>query len=140
MDHFEKLKAIHKILCDPSISSIRLVMNPEKMVIQETRRAYTYLQMYGYGVDAVIINRILKPQQGNDSGWERYYEAQKKYVEEIENSFSPLPIFKVLHQQQEVFGLRLLELIGKEIYKTKDPTRIFYKESTYKIEFPPNHW
>lgn len=130
---FEKLKAIHQVLCDPQVSTIRLVMNPEKMVIQETLRAHTYLQMYGYGIDAVIVNRIF-PSENTDTAWFKYLASQKNYLKEIETSFAPLPILKVPHQQQEVFGLALLKQIGKALYGRKDPGKIFYQEQTYKIE------
>jgi arsenite-transporting ATPase len=126
---FKKLDVIQKVLSDPAVTSVRLVMNPEKMVIEEARRAYTYLQLYGYGVDSVIVNRILP----EESGWQKYIDAQKKYLEEIDSSFSPLPIFKIMHMQQEVFGIDLLKSIAKDLYGEKDPTKIFYKEKTYKM-------
>ena len=114
---FERLRVIQRMLSDPAVSSIRLVMNPEKMVIQEARRAYTYLQLYGYGVDAVIVNRILPRGRGEAGGWKKYLEAQAGYLEEIENSFAPLPILRVPHQKQEVFGLPLLRRIGNGLYR-----------------------
>ncbi len=129
---FEKLKLIHSVLTNPEISSIRLVMNPEKMVIQEARRAYTYLQLYGYGIDAVLVNRIL-PESEQDSVWQKYVESQSKYMKEIELSFSPLPIFKVPHMRQEVFGMPLLKEIGSNLYKGRDPRDVFYKEQTYHV-------
>ncbi|RMG20311.1 MAG: ArsA family ATPase [Methanobacteriota archaeon] len=108
-------------------------MNPEKMVIREARRAYTYLQLYGYGVDSVIVNRILPESVGKESGWGKYLEDQQKYLKEIESSFTPLPILRVPHLQKEVFGIPLLEKIGDGIYQDKDPTEIFYNEPTYKV-------
>ncbi len=130
---FEKLKIIHKVLSNPEITSIRLVMNPEKMVVQEARRAYTYLQLYGYGVDSVIVNRIL-PETLSDPGWEKYLEAQQGYLREIHNSFSPLPILTIPHLQQEVFGQELLEQIAEQIYAERDPTEIFFNEKTYELK------
>ena len=132
---FEKLKATQKILSDPKISSIRLVMNPEKMVLQETRRAYTYLQMYGYGVDGVIVNRIMPPETANAPGWEGFLKTQALYLDQIEQSFAPLPIFKVSHQKKEVFGLKLLEQIGTQIYGDQDPAQIFYRDQIMRRKF-----
>ena len=129
---FERLKVIHGILSDPRISSVRLVVNPERMVIREARRAYTYLQLYGYGVDAVLINRVL-PRTDATSGWETYLEAQDTYLEEIETSFSPLPILRVPHFRQEVFGIPMLSKIGAALYEKRDPAAVFYAEPTYKI-------
>ncbi len=130
---FERLKVMHEVLSDQSISSVRLVMNPEKMVIREARRAYTYLQLYGYGVDAVIVNRILPEEAGQDGGWEKYLEAQRAYLEEIEGSFSPLPVLRVPHLRQEVFGFELLERIGATLYGDRDPAAIFYEEPTFRM-------
>ncbi len=130
---FGKLKAIHDVLSNPDVTSIRLVMNPEKMVIREARRAYTYLQLYGYGVDCVIVNRVLPPETQKYPGWQKYLEAQEKYLSEIEASFSPLPILTVPHQRQEVFGIPMLQKIGEGLYGERNPTDIFYKEPTYKI-------
>ena len=131
---FEKLQAIHRVMSNPEITSIRLVLNPEKMVIQEARRAYTYLQLYGYNVDAVIVNRVLDESLNLDDGWKYYLAAQKKYLQEIKSSFEPLPIFTVPHQQREVFGLVLLQQIADALYGEKDPTEIFHKESAYRVE------
>ena len=130
---FEKLHTIHKVLADPNISSVRLVMNPERMVIREARRAYTYLQLYGYNVDAVIVNRILPEEQDKESPWQHYLEAQRHYLQEIETSFSPLPILRIPHLQKEVFGTELLQQIGTGIYGDRDPAVIFHKEQTYKV-------
>ncbi|MEL6649961.1 MAG: ArsA family ATPase, partial [Bacteroidota bacterium] len=105
---FEKLEKVQKIFHDPDLTSIRLVANPERMVIQEAKRAYTYLQLYGYNVDAIVVNRIL-PETGGGKLFKKYIASQKKYLQEIEESFQPLPIFKVAHQGEEVFGLDLLD-------------------------------
>lgn len=130
---FGKLKVIHEVLSNPEITSIRLVMNPEKMVIREARRAYTYLQLYGYGVDSVIVNRVLPKAAERDPGWQKYLAAQKKYLAEIEASFSPLPILQIPHQREEVFGIPLLKKIGAGLYGDRDPTAVFYNEPTYKV-------
>ncbi len=130
---FERLKIMHEVLSDQKVSSVRLVMNPERMVIREARRAYTYLQLYGYGVDSVVVNRILPEEAGRDGGWEKYLEAQRAYLEEIGASFSPLPVLRVPHLRQEVFGFELLERIGTAMYGDRDPTDIFYEEPTFKM-------
>ena len=112
---------------------MRIVMNPEKMVIQEARRAYTYLQLYGYGVDAVIVNRILPTPRGSAAGWESYLESQAGNLEEIEAGFSPLPILRVPHQRKEVLGIPMLRKIGQGLYRGIDPTDVLYKEPTYAV-------
>lgn len=128
---FDKLQSVQEILVNPDICSIRIVANPERMVIQEAKRAYTYLQLYGYNVDSIIVNRILPESETKLFG--NYIEAQKKYLQEIEESFSPVPIKKVNHQGQEVFGLDLLDSIGTSIYGEENAAEIFYKEKPYII-------
>jgi arsenite/tail-anchored protein-transporting ATPase len=129
---FGTLGEIQKVLQDPEISSTRLVVNPERMVIQEARRAYTYLQLYGYGVDAVIVNRVIPPE-GAAGVLERYVAAQAGYLEEIEGSFAPLPVFRVPHQGGEVFGLELLGAIGARLYGERDPIEVFHREAPYRM-------
>jgi len=124
---FSKLEEIQKIFADPAVTSIRLVANPERMVIQEAKRAYTYLQLYGYNVDAVIVNRVIPPME-NPGIFSRYLESQVGYLEEIEESFSPLPIFKVEHAGREVFGLELLDQIATAMYGDGDPSVIYHEE------------
>ena len=129
---FEKLKKVQALLADPATSSVRLVMNPEKMVIEEGRRAYAYLQLYGYGVDAVVVNRVL-PATGTGTVFRRYVEAQAGYLDEIEASFAPLPILRVPHRGEEVFGVERLRALGEVLYAGRDPTAVFYHGQTYRV-------
>lgn len=129
---FNKLENIQKVFLNPEICSIRIVTNPERMVIKEARRAYTYLQLYGYNVDAIIINRIL-PENAGGEVFKGYVEAQKKYIEEIEESFSPIPVLKVKHQGQEVFGKDLLIKIGDSVYEDRNPAAVLHLDKPYEI-------
>lgn len=134
-DMFGRLGRIHDVLVDSRKSSARIVMNPERMVIQEAKRAYTYLQMYGYGVDAAIMNRILPDEMDGDGGgpWKRYVEAQKRYLEEVETSFDPLPITRIPHMHEEVLGRELLQRVAESLYGETDPTEIFFSQQNYKV-------
>ena len=130
---FDKLETIQKIFGDPSISSIRIVTNAERMVINESKRAYTYLSLYGYNVDALIVNRLLQ-EEGSGSFFEQYYKTQQKYLREIEVSFSELPIFKAQHIGTEVFGTELLMKIADTIYRDDDPTTVFHQEVPIEVK------
>ncbi len=131
-DLFDKLELIQEVFLNPEITSIRIVANPERMVVQEAKRSYSYLQLYGYNVDAVIVNRVI-PQQ--DNVWlNGYIEKQAEYLDEIEESFEPIPIFKVPHQGKEVFGVALLEQIGATLYKDRKPSDIFLVEKPIEVE------
>ncbi len=132
---FSKLEVVQKVMLDPKVCSIRIVANPERMVIQEAKRAYTYLNLYGYNVDAVIVNRVLPELVGKEGSiFEQYVKSQGKYLEDIEESFQPLPIFKVEHQGKEVFGLQLLDKIGDDIYGDVNPQDIYHNENPFRVK------
>jgi arsenite-transporting ATPase len=132
---FEKLETVRDILADHQTTSIRLVMNPEKMVIEEARRAYTYLQLYGYGVDSVIVNRVLPEEQiPKNSLFSNYLTSQRQYLKDIDHSFSPLPILKVPHLGEEVFGTERLGRIASGMYADHDPTAVLHDEATYEVK------
>jgi arsenite-transporting ATPase len=131
---FEKLERVQKVLATTKTTSIRLVMNPEKMVIEEARRAYTYLQLYGYGVDSVVVNRVLPEDKvPENSFFEGYVQSQRGYLEDIEQSFRPLPILKVPHLGTEVFGSERLSRIADAMYEDGDPTAVLHDEPTFKV-------
>ena len=129
---FNKLERIQKVFLDPEVASIRIVTNPERMVIKEARRAYTYLQLYGYNVDGVVINRIL-PEKSVGEAFKYYVESQAKYIKEIEETFKPLPILKVKHQGQEVFGMDQLTKIGTSLYSGKKASDVLYLDKPFEI-------
>lgn len=129
---FEQLNHIQKVMTDPEICSIRIVVNPERMVIKEAKRAYTYLQLYGYNVDAVVINRIF-PEAAGDGIFAEYLQSQQHYLQEIEETFQPLPILRAPHQGTEVFGLTLLQKMGAQLYEGFDPAAILHRDRP--IEF-----
>ena len=129
---FDKLQNIQQVFLKPEICSIRIVANPERMVVREAKRAYTYLQLYGYNVDAVVVNRIL-PEAAADSVFAKYLEKQSTYLQEIESSFAPIPVLKVGHQGQEVFGSELLEKIGDTIYEGKEAASVLHLDHPFEI-------
>jgi arsenite/tail-anchored protein-transporting ATPase len=126
----KKLKAIKKLLSDTEMTTIRLVMNPEKMVIKESKRALTYLNMYGLLVDSIVVNRMLAPDSGYLEGWR---DIQQRYLEEIRSSFAPLPI-QIAHQySEEIIGTDCLSRLASDLYGQIDPAKIMFKDSV--LEF-----
>ncbi len=130
---FEKLEVIQKIFADHEICSIRIVTNPERMVLNESKRAYTYLNLYGYNVDAIIVNRIIETDKEN-AFFSNYLKSQKIYLKDIEESFAGLPVFKAKHQGEEVFGMDKLMEFGQKLYKGTDPDLVLYHESAYILD------
>jgi len=118
---------LRKTLSDPDVSSYRVVLQPEKMVMREAERAVSYLGLFNYPVDSVIINRIL-PDMADESEFYRSRRAiQAKYIQMIENNFQPLPIWHAPYYSHEVVGLAPLEQLALDCFGDTDPARIFYR-------------
>jgi arsenite-transporting ATPase len=129
---FAKLEEMRDILTDPATSSVRLVLNPEKMVIKEAQRTFTYLNLYGYATDLVVCNRVI-PKAVSDSYFETWKETQERYYQQVEEAFSPLPILRAPLMEQEVVGLAMLERFGETIYGTLDPTAVLHQGQIHEI-------
>ncbi len=128
-----QLDQMHALLADTEKSSVRLVLNPEKMVIKEAQRTYTYLNLYGYSTDLVVSNRII-PVSVGDQYFDAWKGSQARYSQLIEEAFAPLPIFKVPLMDQEVVGVEMLRKMAQAIYGDQDPTKVFYSEKPQVIE------
>ncbi len=120
------------ILSDGSLTSIRIVVNPEKMVIKEAQRSFTYFSLFDFPLDLVIANRIIPPDV-KDPYFDKWKASQKNYMRMIEESFSPLPILSSTLFSEEIIGLKLLEKMAKDIYREKDPVQIFFKGKPMSI-------
>jgi arsenite-transporting ATPase len=130
---FRRLEKIHQILTDPNISSVRIVVNPEKMVLKEAQRAFTYLNLYNYPVDLIILNRVL-PDKVKSTYFDSWRRLQKIYREMVEEAFSPLPILEAPFMEEEVVGVEKLKRFSKLLFKDKDPSRVFHREKITSIE------
>lgn len=127
-DMFAQMVGVTETLTNPYETSVRLVMNPEKMVIKESQRALTYLSMYGMTVDTVVVNKILPVDQ--DSGYLNHWKrVQQRYLQDVDHSFAPLPIYHVPYYAEEVVGLAKLRQMGRDIYGDADPTAVLYTEA-----------
>ncbi|MGH9273953.1 MAG: ArsA family ATPase, partial [Acidimicrobiales bacterium] len=108
---YDRLDGVREILMDPEQTSVRLVVNPDRMVIAEARRTYTYLSLFGYRVDAVVANRLL-PDAVADPWFERWKELHNEHLRTIEDGFAPLPVLKVELAPPELVGLDALRSFG----------------------------
>jgi len=131
-DLFRRLEELHALLADPDISSVRLVVNAEKMVIKEAQRTFTYLNLYGYATDAVVCNRLL-PQEVQDDYFRAWKVTQQEHLRVIQESFSPLPIFALPLMEQEVVGIEMLEKVAAALYGDEDPTRLFVRGPVQEV-------
>ena len=131
-EFYEQIEALEKILTDNTVTSVRLVTNPEKMVIKESLRAHAYLSLYNVATDLVVANRII-PEEVTDPFFKRWKESQEQYRQEIHADFMPLPVKEVPLYSEEMCGLPALERLKETLYKDEDPSQIYYKENTIRI-------
>jgi arsenite-transporting ATPase len=126
------LDAVKKILTDEAVSSVRLVVNPEKMVIAEARRTYTYLGLFGYRVDAVVVNRVLPPDV-TDPYFGKWKDIQAEHLATVHESFEPVPILTARLFDREMIGIRLLEEMASEVYGELDAADILYRDEPIRV-------
>ncbi|AEA46046.1 ArsA family ATPase [Archaeoglobus veneficus] len=119
-----------KDILESEATTVRIVMNPERMVIRESERAFTYLNLFGYRVDCVVVNKIFPRQAGEY--FARWLEIQESYLKEIEEKF-PLPILRIPFKSTEVSG-ELLNEIAEELYGERDPIEVFHREKPMSVE------
>jgi arsenite-transporting ATPase len=130
---YDRLDGIRDILGDPDVTTARLVMNPEKMVISEARRTYTYLGLFGYAVDAAIVNRVL-PDDVTDPYFKRWQEIQKGYIAAIEDGFADVNIRSVRLFDEEMVGIDNLRTVGRELYGSADPVARLSKGRPFRVD------
>jgi arsenite-transporting ATPase len=129
---FDSIGSLKDLLADPEQTSVRIVLNPEKIIIAETQRAYTYLNLYGYAVDCVVANRIL-PEQVADSYFADWRETQRRYMERVDRVFSPLPVLRSELMRREIVGREGLLQLSESIYGQTDPAQILYNQIPQQV-------
>lgn len=123
----ESTAELRETLSDPEISSYRVVVIPEKMVVREAERAISYLGLFNYPVDSVIINRVLPEMADAGEFMQRRRAVQAKYLKLIRDNFSPLPLWNVPYYSDEVVGMKALSNLARDCFGEKDPCQIFYR-------------
>jgi arsenite-transporting ATPase len=123
---------MHEILRDRERVTIRLVMNPDRMVIDEARRTFTYLNLYGFLTDAVVVNRVFPDDVGTYfDGWR---ETQARAVEEVEAAFAPVPVLRAPYFDEEVRGERMLDRLGDALFDADgDAASVLYSAFTQRL-------
>ncbi|MDQ4065439.1 MAG: TRC40/GET3/ArsA family transport-energizing ATPase [Actinomycetota bacterium] len=129
---YDRLDGVKRVLNDPETTSVRLVVNPEQMVIAEAQRTFTYLNLFGYRVDAVIANRVL-PEAVSDPYFLRWKELHEQHLRTIEESFSPVPILRGHLREQELVGQELLGDFARELYGEADPSAVLHESEPMSI-------
>ena len=129
---FESIEGVKELMSDPEVTSARLVVNPEKMVIDEARRTYSYLSLFGYWVDGVVVNRVL-PQEVADPYFERWRAIQKGHLDTIDDAFAEVPRLRLRLFDDEMVGIDRLRYMYAELYGDRHPILGFTATHPFRI-------
>ena len=127
------LEGMKKILGDPKVCTVRIVLNLEKMVVKEAQRAFTYLSLYDYLTDLIVVNRVLPPEV-TDSYFASWRRTQERYSELVETAFSPVPVVRTKLFDHEIVGLEHLSEMATSIYGDEDPTRTYHRTVSQRLQ------
>jgi arsenite-transporting ATPase len=137
---FGRLTGIDALLEDPQITSVRLVTNPERMVLRETQRAFVYFTLHGLAVDGILVNRVL-PLEVTDAYFQEWRASQARVLEEIDAYFAPVPVKRIPLFTHEVLGRERLEELARALYATgEDPAAIGRTEAPYTFAKCEGHY
>ncbi|QTD39533.1 ArsA family ATPase [Sporosarcina sp. Te-1] len=128
-----ELEELQKIVMDSTVTSIRMVLNPEKMVISEAKRALTHLNLYGFHTDAIIVNKVL-PIEASEGYLSQWQKIHSEYEKEIEEHFRPLPILKAPLMDQEVIGKEMLVRLAEAAFSDRRCGAILYHGKVEEIK------
>ncbi len=133
---FTAIERARRLLLDPEITTARLVVNPEKMVVSEARRTYTYLSLFGYAIDSVVVNRVL-PEDLVDPYFDRWQEIQNQHLDDIKRSFADVPMMCLRLFDEEMTGVEKLRVLGAELYDGEDPAAGFAGRRPFRVVEEP---
>ncbi|MDQ3645146.1 MAG: ArsA family ATPase, partial [Actinomycetota bacterium] len=132
------LVAMNDILRDRRHTSVRLVMNPDRMVVREAMRTFTYLNLYGYLTDAVVVNRMF-PEEAGEGYFAGWREQQQQHMELVRSGFSPVPILTAPYYPREVVGAEMLDRLGDELFDGIDVHRVLHEELSQGLSSEDGH-
>ena len=130
---YDRLDGVKDLLTDPELATVRLVVNPERMVIAEARRTATYLSLFGYTVDAVVANRLL-PEDVTDPWFKAWKEAHAEHLEAIEDGFAPVPVLKAELAAEELLGIERLRGFAEDLYGGTDAAEVLHRGRPLRVE------
>lgn len=128
----EKLNDLKKLMENKDIVSIRIVTTPEKIVVKESKRNFSYLHLYDYNVDAIIVNKIY-PEESLSGYFEKWIQNQKEAIQDIKESFFGVPIFQLELLKNELRTLERLQAVAHKLYADKSPEDILYKDTIFSL-------
>ena len=130
---YDKIDQLHQLMMNKEAVSIRIVTTPEKIVVKEAKRSFSYLHLFDYNVDCIIINRIFS--EASLSGYfEKWAEIQKDSIGDITDSFKGIPVFKLELLNRELRKLDVLNTIAQQLYNETDPEKVLFNEKIFSVE------
>lgn len=130
---YQKIDELHKLMLNKDIVSIRIVTTPEKIVVKEAKRSFSYLHLFDYNVDGIFINRIF-PKESLEGYFEKWANIQKDTIKDIEESFKGIPIFKLELMNHELRKYTHLKEAGDKLYRIFDPSKVLFKEKIFDVK------
>jgi len=128
----QNLIAMNEILRDRTRCTVRLVMNPDRMVIGEAMRTFTYLNLYGYLTDAVVVNRLFPESVGDYfAAWRR---LQQEHMELVRSAFEPVPVLRAPYFEQEVVGPGMLDRLATALFDDADPAAVMFDQTAQSLD------
>ena len=136
---YKQMEGIGPLLQDPARSSIRIVLNPERMVINESQRLYTYLSLFGFPVDAIVANRVL-PEAARSPYFDKWFKLQAGYLAEARQAFDPLPFFVAPLFDREMVGTAMLEEFAHKVFGETNPAALLHKDRPVEVKKEGRSW
>lgn len=130
---YDRLDGVKELLTDREITTARLVVNPERVVVAEARRTFTYLSLFGYSVDAVVANRLL-PDAISDPWFESWKQRHTEHLATIEEGFAPVPVMRAELAPHELVGIGPLRDFGATLYGDADPAGHFADVTPLRLD------
>jgi len=136
---YKQMEGIGPLLQDPKTSSIRIVLNPERMVINESQRLYTYLSLFGFPVDAIVANRVL-PEAARSAYFDRWFTLQAGYLAEARLAFDPLPFFEAPLFDREMVGTGMLQQFARAVFGDANPSALLHRDRPVEVKKEGRGW
>lgn len=129
----EKLTNLRELMADKEVVSIRIVTTPEKIVIKEAKRNFSYLHLYDYNVDAIIVNKVY-PEESLSGYFKKWILNQEEALADIRESFAGIPVFYLELLKNELRTIERLESVAEKLYKNIKPEEILFKDTVFSIK------
>jgi arsenite-transporting ATPase len=133
-----RLDSVHRLLADPEMTSVRIVLALDALSIAEAHRSFTYFHLFGYPTDLVVANRVFPPDV--DEYFARLRDAQQAHLPHVEQEFGPVPVRTVPFFDREMVGIERLREVGRALFGEDDPLGVYYRGRPYQVVRSPTGW